>query len=210
MKKAFLFTIVILSLTSIINAQEIQFGAKAGLNFANLSGDFSDISGRTSFHLGATAELEILEEFSIQPELLFSSQGAKDENQTLIANYLHLPIMGKYLVTDKLSVEVGPQIGYLLSATIDNGQSDAGGGNTIGTTVVMLSAVSAQRPREDVKEFANDFDFGVNLGLGYKIDDKFHVSARYNIGLTDGDNIANNSLGLKNSVIQLSVGYLFL
>lgn len=210
MKKISFTIITVLSIVLSSYSQKVQFGTKAGLNFAEVTGDFSNTKGRTAFHFGGTAEITITEKFSAQPELLFSSQGAKDEDQTLVVNYLHLPIMGKYYATEKLSIEVGPQFGYLLSATIDDGQSNTGGGGTIDSArIASMSSAQVQRPKEDVKEFANDFDFGLNLGLGYKIDDVFHISARYNLGLTKGDNISDDSLNLKNSVIQLSIGYLF-
>ena len=59
-----------------LHAQNVTFGVKAGLNFACLSGDDAeDFDGRTSFHIGATAEFSLSETFSIQPELLYSGQG---------------------------------------------------------------------------------------------------------------------------------------
>ena len=84
----FLFLIFLLSLHHLANAQEekIRFGIKAGLNIADLKpknslqSDFSDrlqSSSRTNFHFGMIAEFPINTIFSIQPELMYSAQGAR-------------------------------------------------------------------------------------------------------------------------------------
>ena len=62
----------------------MTFGALAGLNFASLDITDSSIDGRTSFHLGITAEFEMSDTFSIQSELLYSAQGAtEDDGETI-------------------------------------------------------------------------------------------------------------------------------
>jgi len=78
MKKLFLAAFAVFAFTS-MNAQEVKFGAKAGVNLATLGGDAEDVDGRTSFHVGGVAEIIISEKFSVQPELLFSSVGVKEE-----------------------------------------------------------------------------------------------------------------------------------
>ena len=57
----------------------LKFGVKGGVNFANYTG--GDISGVdfktiTSYHMGAVMELKVFENFAIQPELLYSTQGS--------------------------------------------------------------------------------------------------------------------------------------
>ncbi len=84
MKKLFLFAaIAVFGFTS-VNAQEVTFGAKAGLNLASVSGDNTDeIDGRTAFHVGAIAEIAISDVFSVQPELLYSAQGLTYKEECL-------------------------------------------------------------------------------------------------------------------------------
>ena len=48
-------------------------------NFATLGGDTEDLDGLTSFHVGGVAEISFSEKFSVQPELLYSAQGASFE-----------------------------------------------------------------------------------------------------------------------------------
>ena len=63
-----------------VNAQEVSYGAKAGVNFASIWGDDNDEAGiRTSFHVGAVVEIAFSEKFSLQPELVYSSQGYINE-----------------------------------------------------------------------------------------------------------------------------------
>ena len=98
--KKLLLSIIALALMFQTNAQEnavtksLQIGAKAGVNLSTLTGDISGIKGRTSFHLGGVAEFPISEKLSIQPELLFSSQGAKYSDE---ANH----IQNANTITDK-------------------------------------------------------------------------------------------------------------
>lgn len=166
-----------------VNAQEIKFGAKGGLNFANISGDNTKgIDVVTSFNVGVVSEIPISEKFSFQPEIMYSGQGYSFEDNTVALSYLNIPLMGKYYLTKGLSLEAGPQIGFLLAA---------------------------KNEKTNVKDSFNTFDFGVNFGLGYKLDNGLNFGARYNLGLTDINNVEGSSSKNKNSVFQLSVGYFF-
>ena len=79
MKKFLIFTVIAFFGFALMNAQDINFGAKAGVNFASITGDDTDdLDMRTSLHVGVVAEIVISETFSFQPELLYSAQGAKE------------------------------------------------------------------------------------------------------------------------------------
>ncbi|KOS08056.1 hypothetical protein AM493_19880 [Flavobacterium akiainvivens] len=183
MKKFLLPAVVaVLGFTN-ATAQEIKFGAKGGLNFASVSGDNTEgIDGVTSFNFGVLSEIPISEKFSFQPELMYSGQGYSFSDNTIALSYLNIPLMGKYYVTKGLSVEAGPQIGFLFSAKNDD---------------------------TDVKDSFKTLDFGVNFGLGYKFNNGLNFGARYNVGLTDINDIDNSTGKNKNGVFQLSVGYFF-
>ena len=173
-----------------VNAQGVSFGAKAGVNFASLTGDdVDDLDGRTSFHIGAVAEISISEKFSVQPELIYSAQGAKEsfegEDFELNVDYLNIPVLAKYYVAKGFSLEAGPQVGLLLSAKIKAGGEE-----------------------EDFKDEVKGIDFGANLGLGYKLDNGLNFSAKYIVGLANISEDSDDS-DVKNSVVQVSVGYSF-
>ena len=183
MKKLLFIPMLLVAFT--ISAQNVTFGAKAGLNFTSGVGEGADgLDIRTAFHLGATAEIEMSESFSIQPELLYSglgftgNTGAKGE-----LDYINLPVMAKFYFGDGFSLEAGPQIGFLASAKVDvDGEST------------------------DIKDSLKSIDFALNLGAGYKLDSGLNFGLRYSIGLTG---VYDDSYGTKNNVLQLSVGYNF-
>lgn len=175
-----------------INAQDVKFGAKAGVNFANISGDdTSGLDSRTALHVGVVAEIEISEKFSFQPELMYSQQGFKMSmfgiDATGELDYLNLPLMAKYYVADGFSLEAGPQVGFLMSAK-----------------------AKAEGESEDLKDVTKGIDFGLDFGLGYKMDNGLNFGARYNLGLSNiNDGEGSDEFKNQNAVIQLSIGYFF-
>src|SRR5690606_23573906 len=97
-----LFALAAMGLSA--NAQQVvKFGPKAGLNLANLNG-MEDTEMKVGFHVGAFAEIFFTDKFSLQPELLYSTQGAKGEimSGTPLAtdfeakyDFINIPIMAK-------------------------------------------------------------------------------------------------------------------
>jgi hypothetical protein len=167
---------------SFANAQDTKYGVKGGLNMSNVS-NVEGSSSLLAFHLGGFAEFKVSDKFAVQPELLYSAQGAKFTDGNLNLNYINIPVMAKYYVADAFSIEVGPQIGFLMSAKADG---------------------------IDVKELFNTTDFGLNLGAGYNLNETMSLGLRYNMGLSDVQkDLPSGESGSKNSSIQLSFGYKF-
>ena len=167
-------------------SQTFEFGLKAGVNLATISGNVSDLDTRTGLLFGVVGEFDVWLNFSIQPELLYSTQGFKADGDTVKIDYLNLPIMGKYYVAEGLSLEFGPQLGLLLSA---NSEIDDEG---------------------DVGYQYSSIDFGINFGLGYKLESGLNFGIRYNLGLANMANFIDeifNDYKIQNSVFQISVGY---
>ncbi|WP_417939805.1 porin family protein [Flavobacterium sp. RS13.1] len=185
MKKVFLAVVLFLGTAASIQAQLLKIGVKAGVNFANQTGDAFDApevskEGITSYHAGLVAEVKLLDRFALQPELLYSTQGAtykyaaKEFKNEL--GYLSIPVMAKFYLSDSFSLEVGPQASFLLS----------------------------EKDNVDF-ENAETFEFGVNAGLGFKITENFFIQGRYGLGLTE----ASKNADIKNSTVQLSAGFMF-
>ncbi|MGO3183747.1 MAG: porin family protein [Aequorivita sp.] len=216
MKKLLLFAAVAVFSFSTVQSQELRLGAKAGVNFASIGGDGADeLDGLTSFHIGALAEIPINEKFSVQPELLYSSQGAKAEfsetymGQTISfkykrkLDYINVPIMAKYYVIEGLSIEAGPQFGILVSA---KGESETEGG-----------VVGPHSENVDIKDSHNTLDIGFGLGATYRLNNGIFFSARYVLGITNMIKDQDSDFGDEefekfkqhNNVIQLSLGYSF-
>lgn len=115
--------------------------------------------------------------------------------EKLKTNYLYVPIMAKYQVFDGLTLEAGPQFGFLLSAKAE---------------VEATFGGETESDSEDVKEFMSTMDLGLGLGLGYRMTNGLFFQARYNIGLSNiNDFDGADKYKQQNSVIQISVGYFF-
>jgi opacity protein-like surface antigen len=194
MKKLLIVAAIAVFGMGVSNAQDISYGVKAGLNLANFGGDdeFTDgFEGLTSFHIGGFAQIGISDKFMIQPELIYSQQGAQDEEDSdfkLRLNYLNLPIMAKYMVADGFSLEAGPQVGFAISRKFTDGDNDV-----------------------DVDDEIKALDFGVGIGAGYELPSGLMFSVRYNLGLANllEDDFGGDNFTLNNNVLQVSVGYKF-
>ncbi|MHC0442284.1 porin family protein [Flavobacterium sp. 3-210] len=202
MKKIILSAVAVMAF-GFANAQDVKFGVKGGLNVSTITGDIENASSKVGFHVGGFAEIKLSEKFAIQPELLYSTQGAKEKGEFEYEGnvydaelnyklaYINLPIMAKYYIVEKFNVEAGPQIGFLVNAKAE-------------ATVLGNSA------EEDVKDSFKSVDFGINLGAGYDFTDKFSAGVRYNIGLSNMiDGEAADYAKAHNGVFSLSVGYKF-
>lgn len=196
MKRLIFNVLLIFSLTG-VQAQESRFGIKGGLNFTNLVGDDYGADIRTSIHFGLLAEIAITKKFSIQPEILYSGQGTKNEDLVLKLDYVTLPIMAKIFVAEGFSLEAGPYVAYNL-----------------------ISEWKWQDGSMDFKDDTSLLDMGAGIGLEYELPTGVFFQARYNVGMLTIWNINYSMYGIepgpdienpqtKNVGVQLSVGYKF-
>lgn len=196
MKKLILSAAMLIAAGFSMNAQDIKYGVKAGVNFSNVGGDAEDTDMRTGFHVGGLAEIKF-GNFAVQPEILYTTGGYKSEysdfgttiEETFKTSYIAVPIAAKYYIIDGLSIQAGPQFAFLTSA---KAKLEAGG----------------EEEEMDVKDELKSFDFGVLGGVGYELESGLLFSVRYVQGLS---NILDDSDDYKvqNTNIQLSVGYKF-
>ena len=165
----------------------ITFGIKGGLNVSDFSGDIKNNTFRTSVHLGVFSEIMISDNFSLQPELLYSGQGYSGRVLPGFSrrkyDYINFPVLAKIYIAKKISIEAGPQIGFLVSAK--------------------------EKTSDDKITIPNQktVDFGLNLGLAYDLKNGVFFQTRYNLGLSNINSGSNvNAFKYTNSVIQVSVG----
>lgn len=215
MKKLLLFTAVALFAFTTAQSQEFRIGFKGGVNIASIGGDYVDgLDPLVGFHLGGLVEIPLAGKFALQPELLYSVQGAKqgsylgidlgDYNSKVVLSYINVPIMAKYYIIEGLSVELGPQVGILFDA---NSKGDDEEGSY----------------KEDVKDFYNTLDVAIGIGASYRLNNGIFFSLRYNKGITkineyfddgfvvDKEPIDGYDTSYKqhNNVFQISAGYSF-
>lgn len=180
MKKTILVAALLFILSYSAQAQLLQIGAKAGLNYANFSGTDIQTDAITSYHAGLIAEIKLLDKFAIQPELLYTTQGAT--YNTVLGDvknelgYIAIPVLAKIYLSKSFSLELGPQASFLLS----------------------------EKNNFDVED-PNTFEFAVDAGLSFKITKNIFLQGRYVLGLTE----VSPNADAKNSVLQLSAGLMF-
>lgn len=183
MKKVFFLVIVtIFTITSY--GQGIDFGIKAGANFSTLT-DATGLKNKTGFHGGLFLGLKFNDKIALQPELLYSQQGAKFDSDKIDLNYVNVPIVLKYYLIQGLNIQVGPQFGFIVDDNIKE---------------VFGNIAEAE-----------SFDLTGVVGAGYDLPMGIRIDARYNFGLTETfkDGEGKDGEG-KNGVFSIALGYSFL
>jgi len=165
-------------------------GFKMGINYANVTGDFDNTDARIRMHLGAVVEFPVTQRFFIQAELLYAAQGYKIEEDgienKISLNYLSLPIITKFYVAPRFSLETGPRFASLSNATESKENSS--------------------------DEFFNTYenvDIGWNFGVGYKAESGMFLQLHYVLGMRNIINTETVDASVNNTLMQLSIGYLF-
>jgi|EndMetStandDraft_4_1072995.scaffolds.fasta_scaffold83913_1 hypothetical protein len=186
MKKIFFIALMAIS---VMHAQA-QFGVKAGLNLASWGGDDADDDAKKSLlgpYFGVFYNIKASEMFSIQPELVYSMQGVKYEDDPFKAkyalSYLNLTPLLRYNNPSGFFAGIGPQIGFLLSGKYkEDGEDDV-----------------------DIKDELKGIDIGAAIALGYELKSGFGFYARYNHGFTTV--VDDDDTKIFNRVIQVGVRY---
>jgi len=200
--KKIIFLLLLIGLP--LNAQTKPFGLKGGLNLASMiasaDGNSDSSDSKIGVNLGFFGEFKVSEKFAIQPEILFNMQGANESEQGQSGgfklNYISIPVMFKFYTSNKFSLELGPQFSFLTDST------------------VFLDQISASG-----SELFNSFDLNLGAGLNYEVSNKVFLNVRYMFGIINiasteyqqavRDELNVGSFSLKNSNIQLGLGYRF-
>jgi hypothetical protein len=175
---------------------QIRFGLKAGTNLANIDIEASvDHKVKVGFHAGGMMQTRLSEKIIFQPELLFSQKGFTApsisfiENQTESLNYISIPVLLGYNAGKNFSILIGPEVGFLVSATSKTGD-------------LKLNVIDSYKK----------VDLGIGLALAYKIK-HVGIDIRYNYGVTNlgtvhvRDRDGNTTYGAttKNRTLQIGL-----
>lgn len=117
--KKIILSILAIATFEIANAQDnnngegnrIKFGVKAGYSNTNFGGD-AEFNAASNFYFGGLVDFTISEKFHVQPELLYSMEGADETELNL--DYIRIPIMAKYYVMEGLNLQAGPEIAFVV------------------------------------------------------------------------------------------------
>lgn len=185
MKKISLLVIAFCTV-SVVFAQTSSFGLKGGLNLSKTTNN----DYKPGFHVGGLAHLHMGRTWALQPELVYSSQGTKydvgNTEHKLKLDYLNVPFLFQYFAAPGVRLETGPQVGFLLNVSDKVGDIETGFFD-----------------KTDFKEVDASWAFGA----GYISSSGLGVDARYNLGLTNINNVTTTSV--KNSVFQIGLFYQF-
>ncbi|WP_126651675.1 porin family protein [Chryseobacterium aureum] len=199
MKKQLLSICIVLgTMTFAQSSDGPRFGLKAGGNLSSLTS--SDTKSKIGFYAGAFVNVPLSETFSLQPEVIYSQQGAKIKGNYEMSNftiknmqqnlgYINVPVMLQYNATPDLYLEAGPEFGILVSAQAK--------GDINGSTYKASN-----------KDNLKNFNLGAGIGLGYKFTPHLGVNIRYIAGITKivKDEFGDSS---KNTNFQLGLNFYF-
>lgn len=180
---------------------------KGGISYAKITHDLSDFDYEMGIVVGLAMSYDLAPGFSLQPELLYVQQGAKNEYEEMNEmgeligsgdyimdlDYIQIPVLAKVdlpVAGSVLpSIIAGPAIAFKINAE--------------GTYEGSTGDVSADL--EDV----NSTNLSLIVGLGLKLGAGpagVNVEARYNYGLSK---IYDGPIDIQNRSIQGLVGFSF-
>jgi hypothetical protein len=200
MKKIILY--VILFVPFLLHA---QFGLKAGLNLAKVSNAASiNSSSKSGFHAGVFLAPVSKKIFSSRTELIFSRQGYDYKTSSNTGNvaldYIQLGQMASINITRYVSVLLGAQTSYLISAQADSTKTSGGQSGTY----------------SNIMNLYNRMDYGYALGAEVHPVMGLIIGARYNVSLAkvykdiqsmQAPSFTNEDA--KNNLVQIYAGWRF-
>ena len=179
-----------------------SFGLKGGVNFASWKvsgeGTLEDFSGRTCLGAGFFVT-QYNSPLSLRLEFMYFTKGAKEtieELYTDITYKIETISLIPFIVigtNDPSSVniflEVGPELGVIISK---KGEYD----------------IFGTKDEENLENFSS-FEWAINLGIGFIIDNTLIIDARYSLGLTDLIDDIEEEVEARSRGIQIMAGFLF-
>lgn len=187
MKKIILFFVVAMIATT--SFAQVSVGLKAGASFASVEaaamGLKATTSNRTALALGGFVNLSVSDKFKIQPELLYQGMGGSLDGATFKSDYINIPVLAQYAVTDNFKIEAGPQFGLL---------------------------VSSKSAGEDIKEAFKSSDFQLLVGASINVTNSIGIGARYGMSMStiaaDVDQAYDNlNSSVKNKAFTVMLTY---
>jgi len=167
-------------------AGHVSLGIKGGVNVYNVhNNNDTKYDSKAGFHFGLLGHIHFDSNFAIQPEIVYSAQGAKNGDTKYNLDYLNVPVLFQYMFDNGFRIQAGPQLGFLISAKSKNNNDNT-----------------------DIKDYYKPIDFGASIGASYVFPPTgFGIDVRYNLGLS---NINKNSdVNSTNRGLQLGIFYIF-
>ena len=199
MKKSLLLLLMLIGFlfsVTAVQAQENGFGLRAGINTDEVGNEI-----KIGPHFGVYYNIKTADNFSIQPELLYSVQASEipvnngaNNPESVVENlsYINIPVMAKLYVAPGLNVQAGPYFGFLMAARADDDADIS------------------------IKADFSKVDYGLGVGAAYEFPGGFNIGGRYNMGLvnvSDGVNrdgsVVKVNKSFTNRFSQFYIGFTF-
>ncbi len=189
-----LFVFILFSSIAIAQTKK-SFGLRLGINYSNISN--SNLDARVGANAAFFFEARLSDVYALQPELMFSSQGAKASNATnqdFRINYLSIGLANKFFIIPNAGLHLlaGPSV----DIDFENNPINLINGNS--------------------NSEVTPFDISVFGGIGYEFPFGLILEARFKQGLIEIDlfdfDFDSNSLGTDeafNVTFQYTVAYKF-
>ena len=192
------FCLLLLLCAGIVNAQNkrsYNSGLKAGVNLSNLR-MLNDFEGSTdmriNFHAGLFYSVPFGSRFSLQPEAMYSSEGASVKTSTTETDtklgYLTVPVMFQFNTSSGLYIETGPALSIMVK-----------GKETIKTSTATSELDLKKQIKKTNLQWAG--------GVGYRMKN-IGFNARYYFGLSNLSKVDSRA-DTKSSLIQVSLSWMF-
>lgn len=222
MKKKFFSTALILSgafFTATAQSTQttssgVSFGIRAGVNLQNINGrDVNDnkLENKLAprFQGGVVVDIPLADQFYIQPGLLFSGKGAKENgtNNKVSVSYLDVPVTFLFkplLGTGHMLLGVGPYVGFAIAGKVTDPNDNK-------ETIKFENSVTPAQYITD--PYLRRMDAGANLLVGYEMSSRMSIQLNSQLGLAkinpEIEGASNSKLALRNTGFGLSLGYRF-
>lgn len=184
--KTILVLVLLVSLTTVSYAQDTHFGLKAGVNISSLDVKRGvDGDAKAGVHFGGLAHVHLASHLAVQPEIVFSQQGAKFDGDKWKINYLNIPVLLQFMTGSGFRIQTGPQLGFAISSKVKSGNVEV-----------------------DNKDDVNTVDFAWSFGASYLFPEGIGIDARYNHSIT---NLYEPEVPeIRNRVFQVGLFYQFM
>jgi len=157
------------------SAQGLEYGVKGGANLATLTSDETpaqDFGFRIGIVAGVYAKRAFGRRLDVQPEVLFSQEGASvtaaSVDATIKIDYLRVPVLARYRLSSSgrgFLVYAGPSLGIKLRAE-------------------SVAEFGGQKVKTDISDDIETFDLGLAFGAAYDAG-RWSVDGRYTWGFSN-------------------------
>lgn len=190
--------------SSMDTRDQLQFGAKIGLNYANVydsKGEEFKADAKFGMAAGAFISIPIGTYIGVQPEVLYSQKGFRATGKILGLNYdftrttsyLDIPLYFALKPSEFITILAGPQFSYLLSK------------KDVFATAITTIEQEQQFENDNIRKNTLGASLGVDINIGHLV---FGARANWDLQENNGDGTSTTPR-YKNQWLQATVGFKF-